>query len=320
MHTGAYEYHSFDAMGTRVSFWIDRAAGHRAGAAIRAGETFIRDFDRRLSRFNPDSELCALNADPAETVEVSSLMLRFLEAALEAARVSAGLCDPTLVTPIEEAGYVRSRAGATAEPIEAVLADPPQIAPAAPRPSAAWRGVRVDRDAMTVTRPAGLRFDTGGSGKGLAADMVAGLWRGLLPEHSAFIVDCGGDMRLGELAEDDDPYEIQVETAPAPPEPIELSLRGGGVATSGIGSRAWRSGDGFAHHLLDPSTGRPAWTGVASATALAPTALLAETAAKAALLSGPEAGRTVLSVHGGVIVEYDGAAAVISPERKKVLA
>ena len=67
-----------------------------------------------------------------------------------------------------------------------------------------------------------------------------------------------------------------------------LRLATGAVATSGLNVRLWRRADGTpAHHLLDPATGDPAWTGVVGATALAPTALEAETLAKAALLSGP---------------------------------
>ena len=48
-----------------------------------------------------------------------------------------------------------------------------------------------------------------------------------------------------------------------------------------------------AHHLLDPATGRPAFTGVVQATALAPTALEAEIRAKAAVLGGPDGARAV---------------------------
>ena len=46
----------------------------------------------------------------------------------------------------------------------------------------------------------------------------------------------------------------------------------GAVATSGLQTRVWHSEHGFAHHLIDPARGAPAWTGVIQATALAPTA------------------------------------------------
>ncbi len=65
-----------------------------------------------------------------------------------------------------------------------------------------------------------------------------------------------------------------------------------------------------AHHLLDAATGRPAYTGVVQATALAPTALEGEALAKAAVLSGPDGGAVWLR-HGGVLVFDDGSHAVV---------
>ena len=94
----------------------------------------------------------------------------------------------------------------------------------------------------------------------------------------------------------------------------EFELIAGGVATSGIGRRSWLDPDGRpAHHLLDPSTGRPAFTGILQATALAPTAIEAETVAKAALLSGPDRAGDWLR-HGGLLVFDDGSHVVIDGE------
>ncbi len=53
-----------------------------------------------------------------------------------------------------------------------------------------------------------------------------------------------------------------------------LEVGDGAVATSGVTGRRWRNADGTpGHHLIDPSTGRPARTGLSQVTALAPTAL-----------------------------------------------
>ena len=79
------------------------------------------------------------------------------------------------------------------------------------------------------------------------------------------------------------------------------------MATSGIDRRLWRAPDGSPrHHLLDPATQRPAWTGVIGATALAPTATEADTLAKAALLSGPDEAARWLRRHGGLFITDDG--------------
>jgi FAD:protein FMN transferase len=86
----------------------------------------------------------------------------------------------------------------------------------------------------------------------------------------------------------------------------------GGVATSGIGRRSWIGSDGRpAHHLLDPASGRPAFTGIVQATALAPTALEAEIRAKAAVLSGPDGAPGWLP-DGGVIVLDSGEHVVMT--------
>jgi hypothetical protein len=69
----------------------------------------------------------------------------------------------------------------------------------------------------------------------------------------------------------------------------------------------------YAHHLLDPSTGQPAWTGLVGATAVAGSSLEAETLSKLALLLGPEGAREVLSGLGGVIVHNSGEVEAVGP-------
>jgi thiamine biosynthesis lipoprotein len=71
-----------------------------------------------------------------------------------------------------------------------------------------------------------------------------------------------------------------------------------------------RGGLDAAHHLLDPATGRPAFTGLVQVTALAATATQAEVRAKAALLSGPSHAADWLP-DGGVVIGDDGDITVL---------
>ena len=216
----------------------------------------------------------------------SPLLRRAVQAALLGARRTGGLADPTLLDAVEAAGYARSRVGVEPAPLEAAL----RAAPArrAATPGRRWREVEV-REA-SIVRPPGLRIDLGGSAKGLAADWAASRLRG------RFVVDCGGDVRVGGT------HDVALRgTAHT------LRVTDAAVATSGIDRRVWQRPDGsYAHHLLDPGTGEPAWTGVISATAIAATALEAEALAKAALLSGPRGARR--SWRGGGIVVGEAAA------------
>jgi thiamine biosynthesis lipoprotein len=303
---------TFDAMGSHVRLLIGEPGPGMAPAAEAAeqGRRFIEDFDATLSRFKPASELCALNDDPRERVPASELMRRAIEAGIAAAQRSDGLVDPTLVGEIEEAGYVASRAGMSGLPLGEALAEAPERRPARPNPAQRWRGFEVDDEAGEVVRPPGLRFDTGGTGKGLAADLLAATLRG----YSRFIVDCGGDIRIGGADALVRPYEVFVEHPISGERAHVLRLGSGGVATSGLNVRIWRDARGrYAHHLIDPASGEPAWTGLIGATALGDTALEAETLSKAALLSGPAGGRALLTDRGGLLVHDDGRVERVGP-------
>jgi FAD:protein FMN transferase len=285
---------SFPCFGSRSSAIV---VGDGAEAAVALVEASLRSCHERFSRFDPASELSRLNADPRATVAVSPMLARLAQAAVQMATLTGGLVDPTLVPELERAGYASDHRHGL--PLELALAQAPPRRPARPRRERRWMDIAVDASAHTVSRPPGVALDSGGL-KGLFADVVARHLSGA----DAYVVDCGGDLRLGGLA--GEPRTVEVTSPFADGDVLhELAVAAGGVATSGIGRRSWLDRDGRpAHHVLDPSTGRPAYTGLVQVTALAPTALEAEARAKAALLSGP-AGAARWLPHGGVLVTED---------------
>jgi thiamine biosynthesis lipoprotein len=218
--------------------------------------------------------------------------------------------DPTLVRALERSGYASSLDGATPASLVEALLRAPRRRPATAHPDGLWRAVTVDDQAGTITRPVVVMIDTGGTGKGLCADAVAHR----LSSYTRFLVDCGGDIAVGGVGAPLEPYEIAIEHPLTEESVGRIRLERGGVATSGVNVRIWRNADGsFGHHLLDPSSGAPAWTGLIGATALAGSALEAETLSKMALLLGPEGARRVLAEHGGVIIHDDGAVEAVGP-------
>jgi thiamine biosynthesis lipoprotein len=270
-------------------------------------EFFLRLLHRKLTRFAPSSELSVLNADPRAHVLVGSTLATAIGAALWAAQRSNGLVDPTLLRELEEAGYADSRADVSPAPIQEAIDVAPERRVAHPWTASRWREVAVNPETGVVSRPPGVRLDLGGTGKGLAADLAAERLGG----YSSFVVDAGGDLRLGG----ERPAErlVRIDHPLSEGSAHEFGLDRGAVATSGIKTRLWRTRDGFAHHLIDPSTGAPAWTGVIQASALGGTALEAETLAKMAFLSGPQGARQVLASSGGLIVLDDGGVELIGP-------
>jgi thiamine biosynthesis lipoprotein len=274
-----------------------------AGPAGEPGDAVIAARDRLLewhaafSRFKPESELSSLNRDAGSSVVVSAMMARFVRAVVDAAEATGGLVDATMLDAIEALGYKAERFhGSLALPLALALA--PARRPAGPHPDRRWRTIVVDSETSTVTRPPGLRLDGGGIVKGLLADVVGEMLRG----HHSFLVDCEGDVRVGGHGALE--HSIAVAAPLSQRVLHEFAVTDGAVATTSIAKRSWMERLKPSHHLLDPATGQPAWTGIVQATALAPTALEAEALAKAALLSGPRDAARWLP-RGGLIVFDD---------------
>lgn len=293
-----------------------------AQARLDRAASILADVDRTLSRFDAASELCRLNVDPRRRVPASPLMLRFVEAVGWAGRRSDGLVDATRLPDVERAGYRHHLALpnhpqvggdhatstlAVVPHLDAAVRELAAAVPARPAPTLAdaWRSVLATPDA--VDRPPGVRLDSGGIGKGLAADLAAEVLRGA----PAWLVDCGGDLRIGGTARAPRPVDVR--------DPVDgsqvihrLHITRGAVATSGTTRRVWETDGVRHHHLIDPRTGEPADTGVLQVTALAPTALEAEVLAKAALLHGADHAHDHLP-HGGVVVTEAGHVLVVPP-------
>lgn len=256
-----------EVFGGRVAL---RAAGREAPLALAVAEALLRRMHTALTRFDPDSELCRLNADPRGTVPASALVRRLAAAIPYAGELSGGLVDAT-VDPM-------------LEPTQDAPEEDPH--PASPDPRRRWASVSSDTE--TVTRPPGVALDSGGLAKGLAADLIADQLR----DVPSFAIECLGDVRAGGARR-----TLRVASPWDDGALAELALTDGAAATSGVTKRGW--------HLVDPATGRPARTGIVQATALAPTALEAEVRAKAALLAGPDDAPDHLP-HGGVLVLASG--------------
>ena len=251
----------------------DVTSWSRLEALADAVEELFADVERVLTPFRDDSELAALNRDGRPQVPASPLLAELARAARRAATQTRGLVDATVPVGTRPRPAVRPDLAAL------LAAAPPRRAA---RPADGWRARQpsVDRDGR-VCRPAGVTLDPGGLAKGLAADRAAAL----MPPGVAYAIGCGGDLAVGGRR-----WEIGVDGVRGVGHVHRLRVDGGGVATSGIHARAWRDADGhLSHHILDPATGRPAWTGLVAVTAVAACALDAEILAKGALLSGPRA-------------------------------
>jgi thiamine biosynthesis lipoprotein len=244
----------FEAMGVGV------IVGGATEAEVDAVRFVFEQLDRTFSRFRAASELNRVNAVPAEFVGVSPIFARMLALALDAARRTDGLVDPTLGFAIEAAGYDRDFSE---------LVDDGHPPAATIRGS--WRHVRVA--GPLVFRHPGTKLDLNCVVKGLAVDAALERLGG-----DSFVV-AGGDVA------------VRGASVVGLPGGGSLTLRNGGLATSGTTRRRWLRGGEAQHHLIDPRTGRPATSLWSEVTVAAGSCLEADIAATAAFLlseGGPD--------------------------------
>lgn len=240
----------FEAMGCEI------VAGGGTPVEQHAVQSLFAHRESVFSRFRPDSELSRVNAAAGRPTPVSRLFARTLATALAAAVETCGLVDPTLGRAIEAAGYARDFAQ--------LEADDSPLGETGP---GSWPSVVVGPGFVRL--PAGVQLDLNGVVKSTAVDEALALLTG-----PAF-VSAGGDL--------------------AARGPLDVALPGGGsvrvvggLATSGTARRRWLRAGALQHHLIDPSTGRPAESPWSQVTVAGRTCLAADVAAKAAFLLGEE--------------------------------
>jgi thiamine biosynthesis lipoprotein len=285
----AVETHSQSAvfMDTLVSVHVvaDASAGAVSERIERAFGWFSH-VERVCSRFDPESELSRLTARPGEPVPVSPLLFEAVRFAMEVARISGGVFDPTLGHTLARRGFNRNYI--TGQTIDA----PDELE------RADYRDVRLDPAAGTITLCRPLVLDLGAVAKGLAIDLAAKE----LEEFPGSVVEAGGDLRMQGRNAEGGPWRVGIRHPREDNALIEmLHLTDLAVCTSGDYER--RGATAGEHHLIDPATGDSA-ARVASVTVVAPTAMVADALSTAAFVLGPARGLRFLARQGvdGLII------------------
>ncbi len=205
---------------------------------------------------------------------VSPETFELVARAVDGWRVTGGRFDPTVLASMVSHGYDR-----TFDQIGDV-----RRAPSEAQIPAGCEGIELIPELSSVRLPDGVGFDPGGIGKGFAADLVC---EELIAYGAAgACVNIGGDLRVIGAAPDAGGWRIDIEH-PFRDEPVAaIDVREGAVVTTTKVRRAWKLNGSYVHHLIDPATGEPADTGLASVSIVAGEAWWAEIWSKAAFVAG----------------------------------
>jgi thiamine biosynthesis lipoprotein len=251
--------YEFEAIGTH--WWLERLDKGTFTEAIRAAlADYTTLFEQRYSRFREDSPIAQLARD-GKVRNIPAEMFAMLNFASKLYDDTEGSFTPLVGNTLQGLGYGNLLDGT------------------APSTSLNSRASGLSWTKKSVKVHKGTILDFGGFGKGWLIDEYAKILR----KHGVkeFIVNGGGDLYVEASA----PISFALEHPYDPRLKIgDIQIQKGALAASSIVKRSWEQGGEIVHHIIDPTTGKPADSDVVATFVCAHTALEADSLATALLI------------------------------------
>lgn len=244
--------HTIFAMDTYITL---TAYGKGAKEAVAAAEYRIYELEALFSVTDEKSEIYALNHSMGQPVKVSAETVEILEFALEIAQKTDGALDPTIYPVLRAWGFTTGRHQVPSQSeINRLL------------PLVGYEKVRISEDEILL--PQGMQIDLGAVVKGYAGDVVAELLK--KQEVFSAIINLGGNVQAVGAKLDGSAWRIGVKAPNTNDNFGVLEVTDLAVVTSGGYERYFAGEDGEIYwHILDPSSGKPAHSGIISVTVAA---------------------------------------------------
>lgn len=264
--------------------------GENAEVALQAAKNEIIRLEGLFSRYIPGSEISRINHTAGTgAVEISACTYEVLTKAIEFSELCQDCFDVTIGPLVDLWRYSKS---ISIRPDETRVAENLALVN--------YKDLILDPFKKTAAlRKAGQSIDLGGIGKGYAADQVLKI----LKENgirSAF-TNFGGNVAVIGSKPDQSAWRIGVQHPRLEGRLIgAVSVVNKSVVTSGDYQRNFTDQHGRKfHHILDPQTGYPAQSGLASVTVIAENAITADALSTILFLTGITRGREILKALPG---------------------
>lgn len=260
-----------------------RADLHAMHAGIQAQLDLVV---AQMSTWEADSDISRFNRAIAGTWQrLPPEFFAVLACAMETARDSDGVYDPTVGALVEAWGFGPAEGrGDGGVPGQSELASA--------QAGLGWQRVCLRPQDMSALQPGGIRLDLSAIAKGYGVDLVARHLRetGI----AAALIEVGGELYGYGRKPDGGQWQVLAEAVPKADPDEEtacvIALDGMAVATSGDHWHAFEQDGTHYSHTLDPRTGRPVETAAAAVTVIADDAMNADAWATALTVMGAEAG------------------------------
>lgn len=265
-------------------------------------ERQLAEINQTMSTYDPESELSRFNrSGSTDWIPVSAPLYTVLKAALEIGSQSKGAFDITVGPLVNLWGFGpqdRTKRIPDAAEIAAVL-------------ERTGHDKLILHDTVSAVRKtrADVYADLSGIAKGYAVDQIAVMLERYGIAH--YMVEIGGEIRARGTNAQQMPWQIGIDKPQTHGRMVQkvLPLNNTALATSGNYRNYFMIDNRRYMHIIDPATGWPAESRLASVTVLAETCMLADAWATALLVLGFERGMAMaerLGLQALFIADRDG--------------
>ncbi len=239
-------------MGTYMTL---TAYGESAEEALTISEDRIKELESLWSVTDENSDIYTVNQNGGIPTEIHEETAEILQFALDMAHRTNGALDPTIFPVVTAWGFISGEY---------------QI-PAADELTGLLKKVDYEKVLLEenfVTLPDGMQLDLGAVGKGYTGDIIAEL----LKEQgvTSALLDIGGNIQMVGRKPDGSRWRLGIQNPFGEGSLGILESEDIAVVTSGNYERYFVGEDGKQYgHIIDPSTGYPAESGLASVSIMA---------------------------------------------------
>ena len=237
---------TFFAMDTAMDFTV-----YGDAALLDEAETLIGSLEEQVSVTDEHSDIYAI--DHTGSGSLSGNAAELMEQALELCRRTGGALDISVYPIVRAWGFTTgSYQVPDEETIQSLL------------PLVDYTQIQYDAATGVVTLPEGMEIDLGSVAKGYAGQLAAQMLRNSGVESA--LLNLGGNVQTVGAKPDGSPWQIGIKDPQGEDAMMVLSVEDQAVVTSGGYERYFEQDGQTYWHIMDPSTGHPADSGLISVT------------------------------------------------------
>ncbi|MBI1820373.1 MAG: FAD:protein FMN transferase [Nitrospirae bacterium] len=297
-------------MGTIVELTVVSSSEKKAEEAMTAGFAEIKRLEQLMSVYQETSEFSKINQMAGiQEVSVSPEVYDIIQKGLETGRLTEGGFNLAIGPAVKLWGVTESQHVPTPEELNQI------------RPLVNLDKIILNPQIHSVfLKDKGMKIDSGGIGKGYAADRV----EKVLKRHGieAGMVAMAGDVKVFGIKPNGLPWRVGIKHPRQPGKVLAtIDLSNQAISTSGDYERFFIKDGIRYHHLLDPKTLQPA-RGCQSVSIIAGDGTMSDALSTGIFIMGPEKGMALIEKlpHiGGVIVDQNGKILISSNLKNKIL-